>query len=383
MLNWYRWAPDSQIVFMAPTKPLVTQQISACRNIAGIPDNMSATMTGHNKRTQRAEMWEDKRVFYVTPQTMENDLKQGICDPKRIVLLVVDEAHRATGAYAYVNVINFIRRFNQSFRVLALTATPGSKIEAIQSIIDSLGIAKCEIRSEESIDIQQYINKKSIEAIALEPSPEIKEVSELFVKCIQPTLSDLNQMKACYITNAANITTFGLLNAQKDWTSTPAARNMNWGLKGSIMAKFTLLQKLAHPFALLKDHGIRVFYKALTAVRDEASQKNSSKIRDKIFKNDNFRELIRVASDFSSDDKIQSHPKVEYLCDCLLRHLMNAQDKKEETRVMIFTSFRDSAEDLVKTLKKHEPLVKPHMFVGQADSKGGERGMNQQSQIQV
>lgn len=41
MLNWFRWTQDAQIVFVAPTKPLVSQQVSACLDIAGIPRSQS------------------------------------------------------------------------------------------------------------------------------------------------------------------------------------------------------------------------------------------------------------------------------------------------------------------------------------------------------
>lgn len=46
MFNFYRWYPLGKIVFMAPTKPLVTQQIEACYNIMGIPQLDIAEMTG-------------------------------------------------------------------------------------------------------------------------------------------------------------------------------------------------------------------------------------------------------------------------------------------------------------------------------------------------
>ena len=36
MLNYYRWTKDSKIIFVAPTKPLVAQQVDACFNIVGI-----------------------------------------------------------------------------------------------------------------------------------------------------------------------------------------------------------------------------------------------------------------------------------------------------------------------------------------------------------
>ena len=46
MFNFYRWYPAGKVVFMAPTKPLVTQQIEACHNIMGIPQIHLAEMTG-------------------------------------------------------------------------------------------------------------------------------------------------------------------------------------------------------------------------------------------------------------------------------------------------------------------------------------------------
>lgn len=46
MYNFYRWYPTGKIVFLAPTKPLVAQQIEACYNVMGIPQEHAAEMTG-------------------------------------------------------------------------------------------------------------------------------------------------------------------------------------------------------------------------------------------------------------------------------------------------------------------------------------------------
>ena len=46
MYNFYRWYPQGKIVFMAPTRPLVSQQIQACYNITGTPIEDTAEMTG-------------------------------------------------------------------------------------------------------------------------------------------------------------------------------------------------------------------------------------------------------------------------------------------------------------------------------------------------
>ena len=49
---------------------------------------------------------------------------------------------------------------NPHFRMLALTATPGSTPEAVQAIVDSLHISRIELRDEQSLDIRKYINEK-------------------------------------------------------------------------------------------------------------------------------------------------------------------------------------------------------------------------------
>lgn len=70
-----------------------------------------------------------------------NDLAKGILRPEDVICVVVDEAHRATGGYAYCVVIKWLMRFNPHFRVLALTATPGSDPERVQEVIDNLHVS--------------------------------------------------------------------------------------------------------------------------------------------------------------------------------------------------------------------------------------------------
>lgn len=46
MYNFWRWFPFGKIVFLAPTKPLVAQQIDACYEIMGIPSAEMIELTG-------------------------------------------------------------------------------------------------------------------------------------------------------------------------------------------------------------------------------------------------------------------------------------------------------------------------------------------------
>lgn len=385
MLNFFRWCPDSQIAFLAPTKPLVEQQIHACFDICGMPKNETAVMTGSVPTKKRAEYWEDRRVFFLTPQTMHNDLKRGICDPKRIVCLVIDEAHRATGSYSYVEVVKFLRKVNTSFRILALTATPGSKVETVQEIIDNLGIAKIEIRSEEAIDIQRYIHKKQQETHVLELSPEILEIRKLYAKCMQPILDTLTEKKAFFQKNAEFLTSFGLHSAKAEWLRTPAALNGHWGFKKPILDAFGFLAQLAHPLTLLSFHGITVFYNALLNIQTEAKNSGKAeggKLRSQFFNSDEFRELMERIDEVRRDPNVATHPKMEFLIGAVLSHLSDCKERNEETRIIVFSSFRDSADDIVKELNKHSPIVKANIFVGQADAKGSS-GMTQKIQLEA
>lgn len=46
MYNFWRWYPYGKIVFLAPTKPLVAQQIDACYEVMGIPSIDMMELTG-------------------------------------------------------------------------------------------------------------------------------------------------------------------------------------------------------------------------------------------------------------------------------------------------------------------------------------------------
>lgn len=47
MYNLYLWYPRCKIVFMAPTRPLVKQQMEACFDIVGIPREDIVELTGN------------------------------------------------------------------------------------------------------------------------------------------------------------------------------------------------------------------------------------------------------------------------------------------------------------------------------------------------
>ncbi|KXX79739.1 ATP-dependent DNA helicase MPH1 [Madurella mycetomatis] len=381
MLNYFRWTRRAKIVFVAPTKPLASQQVQACLNVAGIPRSQATLLTGETAPVLREAEWESKRLFFMTPQTLMNDLSKGYADPKSIVLLVIDEAHRSTGDYAYVKVVEFIRRFSKSFRVLALTATPGSTVEGVQDIIDNLGISHVEIRTEESIDIRQYVHARSIDTVTFDPSDEMLLVRDLFSKALKPLVDKMSAQNIYYGRDPMNLTTYGLLKSRNEWMSGPG-RHVNQGTKFMMMAVFGILQSLAHAIKLLNFHGIKPFYNNLAEFRstEESKPGQGSKLRRQLLDDENFQKMMSTIEGWLKLKEFNGHPKLTYLCETLVNHFIDAGENSN-TRAIVFSEYRDSAEEIVRLLNS-QPLVSATVFVGQADSKRSE-GMKQKQQIET
>jgi len=207
MYNYYKWFPSGKVVFMAPTKPLVNQQLTACHDIMGIPEGHTANMQGTTNPEKRASFWNQKRVFFCTPQTFTNDLKSEIIDAKRVTLIVIDEAHKATGDYAYTTAVKSLEENGGRFRVLALSATPGTDPKKVQHVLLNLRIARLEIRFEDDPEIQQYSNDILREIIWC-PKPHVSTSDALkddINDLIKVPLKHLNEINIIPCAVPANI----------------------------------------------------------------------------------------------------------------------------------------------------------------------------------
>ena len=69
-----------------------------------------SVLPGNMAPSKRQSLWQSRRVFFLTPQVLQNDLNRGSCKAEEVVLLVADEAHKALGNHAYCQVS--IRFFN-------------------------------------------------------------------------------------------------------------------------------------------------------------------------------------------------------------------------------------------------------------------------------
>lgn len=65
----FHWFPDGKVVFLAPTKPLVAQQIDASHRVCGIPGSHAAEVTGETSRARRLCAVRVLRTVGLCPRT--------------------------------------------------------------------------------------------------------------------------------------------------------------------------------------------------------------------------------------------------------------------------------------------------------------------------
>lgn len=66
-----------KIIFLAPIKPLVRQQLQQFLSYVPVQSDNVVEITGHVRVEQRKKYWKEKRIFFGTPQTLKNDIKNG------------------------------------------------------------------------------------------------------------------------------------------------------------------------------------------------------------------------------------------------------------------------------------------------------------------
>ncbi|XP_046962883.1 Fanconi anemia group M protein isoform X2 [Vanessa cardui] len=392
MYNFYRWYPTGKIIFMAPTRPLVAQQIEACYNIIAMPRNDTIEMTGHMHLNKRKTNWISKRVIFATPQVIYNDIKSGICQGDKIRCLVVDEAHRAKGNYAYCQIISTLTEMgHRIYRVLALSATPGSKVEDVVNVVKNLRIAHLELRNENSIDVVSYSHSRKINTVVVPLGFELTQLKNQYVEILDGYARRLKQFNILSH-DIGNLTKGRIVMLYKEFQTTE--RGARHPQHNYIMKDFTLLIALYHGFELLVKHGSRVFLNYF----DEHPEKSWIQADDKLtallerLRDDLGVDPLLVDRSVLPDGTIPEipqnlafgHPKFYKLKEIMLEHFTNAKQKGQETKAIVFCEYRESVHLVHCLLLQCRPLIIPQMFVGQgAAGREGKAAVSQKQQLRV
>ncbi|XP_062824797.1 Fanconi anemia group M protein isoform X2 [Anolis carolinensis] len=404
--NFSRWFPAGKALFLAPTRPLVAQQRRACARLMGLPARDAAQVTGGTSIADRKELWRHKKVFFLTPQILVNDLSRGICPAAEVKCLVLDEAHRALGNYAYCQVVKELCKYTHEFRILALTATPGSDAKAVQQVVSNLLISHIELCTEDSPDIQPYSHERRVEKTVVPLGKELAGVQAAYIRVLEAFAGRLTSLRALSQRDISSLTKYQIILARDQFRKNPAS-HFTGKQQGAIEGDFALCISLYHGYELLLQMGMRSLYIFLTGIMD--GSKGMTRARNELGRNEDFVTLYSQLESMFADTSapaangsnevpetgskkpfVYGHPKLKKLEEVVTEHFQSWNENAGQTRVMIFSSFRDSVQEIAEMLSRHHPLLRVMTFVGHSvgrgkgsGSGGSSRGFTQKEQLEV
>lgn len=360
--------PDSQILVMAPTKPLVDQHARIFNDLLRIDWKKIAVMTGEVPPLKRSKIWQNATVILATPQVVQNDIIAKRCDISRWSLIVFDEAHRALGDYPYVFIAKFIRSKNLNARLIGLTASPGSTKEQILEVMNNLTITNIEARSERDPDVAPYVKPVNIEWRTCELTPTMQKARSLIINMMDAWRNQLSSL-GITISPISELTKRELLELKTKVTQNEYELGDNIRL---VYASVNNLIRLAHMLELLEIQGLKPLEEFVKSMESLASRSGATGAIKMLVKDSNWLELSKLIKSSS----IEEHPKVNLLKELLKEiYSMNSSVKG-----IIFTTIRSAVTMLLNSVSNING-IRAERFVGQANKL--DRGMSQKEQLKV
>ena len=364
-----------KVLILSPTKPLVEQHSDFFRQ--ALPGCTVATFTGSIPPEKRAELWKDSQVIVSTPQVIENDLRARRIDLRDVVHITFDEAHRAVGRYAYVYIAK--RYFEdtgaeagtgadaKSRLVLGITASPGSNPETIADVCENLHIESVEVKSETDSDVIPYLHDRDIEWVRVEIPSRIKELKQVLLKVLLGSCSKLADF-------GFEVSPDSSKRELLDLQSKLHAEVAEGGDRDTFSAISVLAEifKVSHAIELGETQGVEALLRYFERLNAEARSGGGSKAAKRLAIDPDMRCAIAMLS--ACDEE---HPKLDAVRRIVADQLRGSLD----SRVIVFTNFRDSAEMVTKALSEVDG-VSAVRFVGQA-SKYKDKGLTQKQQTEI
>lgn len=362
--------PNSKILILAPTRPLCDQHVDSMRQHLEVGEEEVQLFTGMIRPAKRAELWKKSRIIVSTPQGLENDVISDKVSLKDVTLLVVDEAHRAVGEYAYVFIAKQYNKKADRPRILGLTASPGSDQEKIIEVCKNLFTEEIELRHYDDPDVKPYIQKIDVERVRVDLPPDFIQVRKYLRDSFDSKLETIKKLGFLYGSTSSYSKT-ALLEMQRAMFAKMSSGEKDYAMMRSVSLLAEAL-KLQHALELIETQGLKPLIEYLNKLEEEA-QKSRVKAAQNIVRDLNFRSAVVKAKNLFAAGK--EHPKIIKLREIMLDEL----NKKKDVKIIIFNQFRDSTNKIKEVLDSLK--IKSKIFVGQAKKK--DTGMNQKEQKKI
>jgi superfamily II DNA/RNA helicase len=245
-------------------------------------------------------------------------------------------------------------------------------------VIDNLLVSKLQVRADGDIDVSQYVHSKTIEKIVVKIPPEIARIVGAVDMQMEKHLRVLCSQKAYFSMDPAKAPEFALMEAQKAFQAMLAGDHgqADKRMIGLVFGAFAQARLLAQGRKILVIHGLLPFLEFCLQKRNDGKMQQGrasakKKVQSTLVESQQFGQMFGLAQ--KAVDAGIVHPKISQLVSLLGSHFQRDAD----SRVIIFTSLRDSVESIVLSVAK-VPNVKVSRFVGQAN-----KGQKQSEQLEV
>lgn len=362
---------NNNILFLAPTKPLVNQHAQFLHNVLTI-ENAIAVFTGEVPPDKRIDLWKTKRIIVSTPQVIENDLISRRYDLSKTTRVIFDEAHRAVGHYSYVFIEEMYKKQRNERLSLGMTASPGDNLSEILEVCKNLEITNIEIRTKTDPDVRPYVHDLDIKWKEIPLPSEFSYTLQLLKKALAERLSILKKLGVLDTASVAQINRKKLLDVQQKIQEALRANPAPSQTLFKAASVQNAAMKLAHAIELLQTQGVHALINYFSRISSEAGSKGGSKAARDIMKDSNVLEAIAYGRSLTIE-----HPKIQEIVTIVRDQLSN----KNESKIIVFTHYRETSQFVLKQLEKI-PIARPVRFIGQA-GKENDKGLTQKEQIEI
>jgi hypothetical protein len=130
---------------------------------------------------------------------------------------------------------------------------------------------------------------------------------------------------------------------------------------------------------------------------DDADGTGKKAAKTKKLRSDPMFQAVMREIEMQKNKGFAVHPKMDRLKALAVQHFADkledggeavdasgeGQEGREETRVMVFVTFRECVDEIVEALNIERPLIRATKFIGQGTDKQGKKGMTQKEQLEV
>ena len=348
-----------KVLILAPTKPLVEQHHDSFSSL--LTGTRIGTMNGNMQPEKRLYVMENSDLVVSTPQVVSNDLDCGRYTLRDFGLIVYDEAHRAVGNYAYVN----IARYYERGLTLGMTASPGSDVDKIMEVCGNLGIQRIDARSDDDPDVSPYIHDVFINRVEVNMPEDLTRVISLLNRIMDGYISDLKYL--------------GLM--EPNWPPSTKhmlvigeslQRRLARGERTAAVFRGLICQaacvKILHAIGLAETQGMSALRQYIFKLDEESRQEKGAKASKEIVASDEFKEISRIVRTTRVE-----HPKISRVMGLVSQSVNSDPDG----RVIVFTQYRDTCDMLLEKLSGI-PNVRAAKLIGQANG-----GLKQKEQVKL